>query len=286
MQKREIKWSEKNPGEISDRKSSEEFVELLKVMKTLRGKNGCPWDKKQTRESIKWYLIEEGYEVLDALEKREPSLIREELGDLLFQIIFFSRISEELGEFDIFDVIRTVRKKMIQRHPHVFGEKVAEGIRDVKKIWQEIKQNEKESKNTGLKKDSGSSIFDSTPKNLPSLLRAYRLTKKAADAGFDWNKVEDVFAKLEEEIGELKESIELHNKNKIEDELGDLLFSTVNIARFLQLNPEDALRKANDKFTSRFAEMERAMRAKGESLGKLSVHEMDRFWEEAKKREQ
>ncbi len=277
---------EKNPRNIFTKNRLEEFAKLLEVMNVLRGKNGCPWDKKQTRESIMWYLIEEGYEVLDALEKKEPSLVREELGDLLFQIIFLSRISEELGEFDIFDVINSARKKMIRRHPHVFGKTAVKKISDVKKIWEEIKEKERASENSILKKKNSSSILSSTPKNLPSLLRAYRLTKKAAVTGFDWDNIEEVIAKLEEEIGELKEALKHNNRNKIEDELGDLFLSAVNVSRFLQFNPEDVLRKTNEKFTSRFTEMERTIKAKGKTLNSLSLSELDRLWEEAKKREQ
>lgn len=251
-----------------------DFQKLLEIMSTLRSENGCPWDKEQTRESLKPFLIEETYEVLDALDEGDPEKIKEELGDLLFQIVFHCQIAKEKGEFDIDEVIKKIIDKMIARHPHVFGEEKFETSEEVLKQWEERKREE------GKLRES---ILEGIPKELPSLLRAQRLQARAARVGFDWKRVEDVIEKLEEELHEFKVALK-NNKNQkeIEDELGDIFFVLVNISRFVGVNPEDALRKTISKFISRFRYIEMKAKDTGKSLSDMTLEEMDALWNEAK----
>ena len=258
------------------KKKNNVFYELVCVMKKLRDEGGCPWDKEQTRDSIKPYLIEETYEVLEAIEKKNPHKIKEELGDLLFQIIFHAKFAEEQKEFDIFDVCQHIKEKMIRRHPHVFGSTEVTCLKEVLKQWEDIKS--KEPKNADRK-----SAMDGVPKKLPSLLRAYRFQEKAARAGFDWDKLEQVFEKVEEELAEMKQTFSDKNHIEMEGELGDVLFSLVNIARFIKVSPEEALRKAIEKFIKRFKYIEEETAKKGIDFKDLSLQEMDRYWNEAKK---
>ena len=254
-----------------------DFESLLNIMKRLRGPGGCPWDREQTRDTLKWYLVEESYEVLDAIEEGSSDKLKEELGDTLFQIIFLARISEEEGRFNIFDVVNSIREKMIRRHPHVFQDESARDSEEVKKIWWKIKEEEK-----GKREEA---IFDSIPEALPSLLRAFRITKRAAHAGFDWENPEGALCKLEEETEELKESMNSGNKERMEDELGDVLFSLVNLGRFLDINPEEALRKTIAKFTTRFRVMERLAQEKDLKISDTPLEEMSKLWDEAKTKE-
>lgn len=244
-------------------------------MATLRSKSGCPWDREQTRESLKPFLVEETYEVLEAIDEKDPEKIKEELGDLLFQIIFHSRIAEEKGEFNIHDVIRKISDKMIARHPHVFGEEKFETPEEVLRQWEERKKEE------GKIRES---ILEGIPKELPSLLRAHRIQARAARVGFDWERVEDVLKKLDEEIKEFKEALDKQDQAAIEDELGDIFFVLVNISRFVGVNPEDALRKTISKFISRFRYIEMKAAEAGRSLSDMTLQEMDNLWEEAKYR--
>lgn len=253
-----------------------DFEDLLHIMKRLRGPKGCPWDREQTRDKLKWYLIEECYEVLDAIDTGSAEKLKEELGDALFQIVFLAEISEEEGDFNIFDVINSAREKMIRRHPHVFKDKNVKDSKEVKKIWWKIKEEEKG--------DEGGSILDSIPEALPSLLRAFRITKRAANIGFDWDNVEGALDKLEEEMEEFKEALKGKNKERIEDELGDILFSVVNLGRFLETNPEEALSKTIGKFTTRFKEIEMSLKKKDTEIGDVTLEEMDKLWDEAKKK--
>jgi len=247
--------------------------ELAKIMAALRGENGCPWDREQTRESLKPFIVEESYEVLEAIDEKSPENIKEELGDLLFQIVFQSRIAEERGEFTLTDVIDTIAKKMIRRHPHVFGDADVRTSREVLANWEEIKKTE------GKQRDS---ILEGVPKTLPSLLRAQRLQARAARVGFDWEKSDDLLAKLDEEICEFKSEFGKKNEEGMEDELGDVLFMLVNIARFIGVNPEDALRKTISKFISRFRYIEMAAAESGRTLSEMSLAEMDALWDQAK----
>lgn len=253
-----------------------DFHELLKIMAALRGDKGCPWDKEQTRESLKPFIVEEAYEVLEAIDKKNPEAIKEELGDLLFQIVFQCQIAKEQNEFDMSDVIEKIGKKMLARHPHVFGDAEYKTSDEVLIHWEEQKKKEGKSRN---------SILEGVPEILPALLRAYRLQDRAARVGFDWEKVEDLFKKLDEELKEFKKAFETKKQDEIEDELGDIFFMLVNISRFIGINPEDALRKTISKFISRFRYIEMTAADQGKKLSDMTLEEMDQLWNEAKRRE-
>ena len=248
---------------------------LIKITDTLMGEDGCPWDKVQTRESLKPYLVEETYEVLDALDANDPEKIKDELGDLLYQILFHSKISSLTGEFDFRDVIDNLSEKMVRRHPHVFQEGELNTPDQVVKQWEEIKRNEKNQANQ-------KSILDNIPKNLPSLLRAQKLQKKAAKEGFDWDQISDVFDKLDEEIGEFKEAVLKKKSADIQNEIGDMIFVITNIAKCYKIDAEEALRSTNNKFIKRFQYIEQKIEAKGKTLKDSPLEEMERYWQEAK----
>ncbi len=254
---------------------SKKFDEIVRIMARLRGPEGCPWDKEQTRESLKPFLVEETYEVLEAIDEASPPKIKEELGDLLFQVVFHSRIAEERGEFDIEEVLENISSKMIRRHPHVFGEKSLKTSDEVLADWELIKKKEKG--NAERK-----SILEGVPKELPALIRAHRLQERAARVGFDWRKAEDVVGKLDEEMREFKETLEGRDPARMEDELGDIFFVLVNISRFIGVNPEDALRKTISKFIARFQFIEEAAKNMGRELSDMSLDEMDALWDKAK----
>ena len=248
---------------------------LIKITDTLMGKDGCPWDKVQTRESLKPYLVEETYEVLEALDTNDPEKIKDELGDLLYQILFHSKISSLKGEFNFRDVIDNLSEKMVRRHPHVFQEGELNTPDQVVKQWEEIKRNEKNQANQ-------KSILDNIPKNLPSLLRAQKLQKKAAKEGFDWDRISDVFDKLDEEIAEFKEAVLKKKSADIQNEIGDIIFVITNIAKCYKIDAEDALRSTNNKFIKRFQYIEQKIEAKGKTLKDSPLEEMERYWQEAK----
>ena len=248
---------------------------LIKITDTLMGKDGCPWDKVQTRESLKPYLVEETYEVLDALDANDPEKIKDELGDLLYQILFHSKISSLKGEFNFRDVIDNLSEKMVRRHPHVFQEGELNTPDQVVKQWEEIKRNEKNQANQ-------KSILDNIPKNLPSLLRAQKLQKKTAKEGFDWDQINDVFDKLDEEIAEFKEAVLKKKSADIQNEIGDIIFVITNIAKFYKIDAEEALRSTNNKFIKRFQYIEQKIEAKGKTLKDSPLEEMERYWQEAK----
>jgi tetrapyrrole methylase family protein/MazG family protein len=252
-----------------------DLEELIKIMAALRGEKGCPWDKEQTRESLKPFIVEEAYEVLEAIDEKNPEAIKEELGDLLFQIVFQSRIAEEKGEFGISDVIASIAEKMTRRHPHVFGGAECRTSDEVIVNWEEHKKKEGKQR---------ASILEGVPKQLPALLRAHRLQARASRAGFDWERAEDVLAKLDEEVSEFKEAVWMKKKDEIGDELGDILFVIVNISRFIGVNPEDALRKTISKFISRFRYIEMTAADLGKKLSDMSLAEMDALWDEAKRK--
>lgn len=250
-----------------------DFEELVKIMETLRGEKGCPWDREQTRESLKPFIIEEAYELVEAIEEDSPERIKEELGDLLFQVVFQCQIAKEKNEFEISDVIEKIGKKMIARHPHVFGKADYKTTDEVLVHWEEQKKREGKLR---------TSILEGVPEALPSLLRAHRLQDRAAKIGFDWEKVEDVLKKLDEELREFKGALERKRQDEIEDELGDIFFMLVNISRFIGVNPEDALRKTISKFISRFRYIEMNAADQGRRLSDMTLREMDALWEEAK----
>lgn len=249
--------------------------ELIAIMSALRGENGCPWDKEQTRESLKPFIVEEAYEVLEAIDEKKSEAIKEELGDLLFQIVFQCQIAKEREEFDMAAVIDTIGKKMVARHPHVFGDADYKTSAEVLVHWEEQKKRE------GKQRES---VLDGIPKELPSLLRAHRLQDRASRVGFDWERVEDVLPKLDEELTEFREALKRQRTEEIEDELGDIFFVLVNIARFVGINPEDALRKTISKFISRFRYIEIAAADRGKTLSDMTLAEMDALWDEAKKK--
>ena len=253
-----------------------DFQELLNIMEKLRGEKGCPWDKEQTRESLKPYIVEEAYELLEAIEENDPEKIKEELGDLLFQIVFQSQIARENKEFDMSDIIDKIAKKMVSRHPHVFGNTTCSTSDEVVAQWEVQKKRE------GKLRES---ILEGVPETLPSLLRAHRLQKRAAGVGFDWERVDDVLKKLDEEVKEFKEALGTKNKDSIEDELGDIFFMLVNISRFIGVNPEDAHRKTISKFIHRFRYIEMKAAEQGRKLSDMTLDEMDKLWDEAKGKE-
>jgi len=253
------------------------FRKLVGLMAALRGPEGCPWDKKQTPDSLKPFLVEECYEVIDALDEGKPDKIKEELGDLLFQIIFHARISEERGHFSIDDVITAIHEKMTRRHPHVFGDEKLATDKEVLANWEEIKKKEKGH-------EDRKSILEGVPKELPSLLRAHRLQERAARVGFDWNHLNEALPKLDEEIAEFKESLKAEDAGKIEEELGDVFFMLVNVSRFLGVNPDEALRKTISKFIHRFRYIEEHAANAGKSLNDMTLDEMEALWQEAKKK--
>lgn len=244
-------------------------------MEALRSEKGCPWDKEQTRESLKPFIVEESYELIEAIEEGDPDKIKEELGDLLFQIVFQCQIAKEKNEFKISDVIEKIGKKMIARHPHVFGKADYKTKDEVLAHWEEQKK---------LEGKLRESILEGVPKTMPSLLRAHRLQDRAARVGFDWEKVDDVLKKLDEELKEFKEALETKKQDEIEDELGDIFFMLVNISRFIGVNPEDALRKTISKFISRFRYIEMNAAEQGRKLSDMTLEEIDALWDEAKER--
>jgi len=250
-----------------------DFQELLKIMDALRSEKGCPWDKEQTRESLKPFIVEEAYELIEAIEESDSEKIKEELGDLLFQIVFQCQIAKEGNEFEVSDVIEKIGKKMVARHPHVFGTADYKTTDEVLVHWEEQKK---------LEGKLRESILEGVPKVLPSLLRAHRLQDRAARVGFDWEKVEDILKKLDEELKEFKEALETKRQDEIEEELGDIFFMLVNISRFIGVNPEDALRKTISKFIHRFRYIEMKAAEHGKKLSDMTLDEMDRLWDEAK----
>ena len=249
------------------------FQKLIDIMAKLRSEQGCAWDKVQTHETLKPYLIEESYEVIEAIDEKYPAKLKEELGDLLMQVVFHSQVAKDNGEFDINDVIEKICSKMVSRHPHVFGDAKFDTPDEVKKQWHDRKKEE------GKFRDSA---LEGVPKELPSLLRAHRLQSRAAKVGFNWEKVEDVFEKLDEELQEFKEAVANRDTKEIEGEIGDIIFVLVNISRFVGVNAEEALRKSTSKFVSRFRYIEMKAAEQGRKLEDMTLQEMDALWDEAK----
>ncbi|MFQ5465182.1 MAG: nucleoside triphosphate pyrophosphohydrolase [Thermodesulfobacteriota bacterium] len=249
---------------------------LSDLMARLRSPGGCPWDREQTLASLVPYIIEEAYEVVSAIDGGSPEAIRDELGDLLFQVVFASRLAEEKGWFTLGDVIDGNTEKMVRRHPHVFGSESAETPEEVLGHWHRIKEGEK-------KAAGPEGALGGVPDALPALLRAHKVTQKAARAGFDWQDVADVLGKVAEEMEEFREAAEKKDAAAMEEELGDLLFTIVNVARFVEVNPEEALRKTIGKFITRFHHVERTLEGRGQDLSTASMDDMERLWEDAKK---
>ena len=251
------------------------FKKLTEIVDTLMGENGCPWDKVQTRESLKPYLVEEAYETLEALDNNNPEEIKEELGDLLYQVLFHAKISENKNEFNITDVVESISHKMVYRHPHVFKEENLKTPEEVVTQWEEIKSKEKGKANR-------ESVLDGIPPHLPGLLRAQKLQKKAAKQGFDWDIIDDVFNKLDEEIAEFKEAVLSGKETDMTAELGDIIFVLVNIAKFKKIDAEEALRATNNKFIKRFQYIEAEVTKRGKTLKETSLEELEKYWQKAK----
>lgn len=264
------------------------FEDLVALMSRLRAPNGCPWDRDQTYATLAPMLLEEAYEAFEAVEKGQnglPNDLRDELGDLLFQIVFFAHVAKERGDFDIDAVINTVHAKMVRRHPHVFGDTEAKDAAEVLRNWEAIKAEEKKAR----KDDIETSILDGVPAKAPALMEAHQLSTKAARVGFDWKNIADIFDKIHEELGELKSAIEAHERSReesdhvlIRGEVGDLLFAVTNLARRLKVEPEAALKLTNRKFRRRFKHIEGALSESGRSFESTSLEELEELWQAAK----
>lgn len=263
---------------------SEKFDELVAVMERLRAPGGCPWDREQTYASLSQYLLEESYEAFDAIQRADATGdttdLQEELGDVLLQVIFHSTIGRERGDFTIDEVCAGVSQKLVLRHPHVFGDAEMERAQDVLDNWDKLKADERA--RSGKEQKSHDSILDEVPVAFPALLEALKVTKRAAKVGFDWQDAEQIFEKLDEETAELREAIASEKLDEIEDEIGDLLFVIVNLARKLDIEPETALKRTNRKFRQRFKFIEDKLKSDGRSIEDSDLEEMDRLWNEAK----
>ncbi len=253
-------------------KNKYSFDDLVSIYKILRSDNGCPWDREQDHKSVRMNFIEEVYEACEAIDTDDTALLREELGDVLMQVVFHSEMESEKGSFSIEDVTDEVCKKLIYRHPHIFGEVSVSGTEEVLSNWEDLKRREK-------RQETFSDTLSSVAKSLPALMRAEKVQKRAKKCGFDWPDVSGAYDKVLEELNEVKNADPAH----IEEELGDLLFAVVNVSRFLKVNPEEALTRANEKFISRFAMMEKMANDAGCALSDMSLDEMDKFWNAAKK---
>lgn len=256
------------------------FSKLLELMATLRGPHGCPWDREQNRETLKPMLVEETWEVLEALDGDQPDALCEELGDLLFQIVFHCQIAQERGEFDAQEVCRRLYEKMVARHPHVFGDREIRDSRELLRNWEEIKASQQASAG---KNHARKSLLDGVPAGLPAVYRAYQVTAKAARVGFDWPDLEGLRAKLMEEFDELQAARQQGDPRKIKEEVGDLVFAALNVARYLEIDPETAISRANDKFVARFQAMEEEFSRQGRALKDVGLEEMEAVWQAQKK---
>jgi len=255
------------------------FEKLVAIMARLRAPGGCPWDREQTFDTIKSYLLEETYEVIDSIDRRDWQELAGELGDLQLQVVFFSQMAAEQGLFTIEDVLEAISSKLIRRHPHVFGAESAETPDQVLKRWNELKAEER------AEAGRASGLLDSVPRTVPALMEACQLSARAAQVGFDWQRFEDLLGKLHEELAEIEEARSGSGaRDRVEDELGDLLFMVVNIVRFLKFNPELALRKTNRKFRERFAHVEQGLAERGKTPQQAGIEEMEELWQQAKRR--
>jgi tetrapyrrole methylase family protein/MazG family protein/ATP diphosphatase len=257
-------------------KTDDSFSKLLTTIRKLRAPGGCPWDRKQKPEDVKTYLVDELYEVLEAIDRDEQNLLKEEIGDLFFLILFLIHIYEERNAFTLQAVMEGIIRKMIHRHPHVFGDTEISSVEEVKANWQTLKEKEG--------KPPKKHLLDGIPHNIPALYRSFRLSLKASTVGFDWQTPREVLQKVKEEINELEKVLD-GDGEKQEQELGDLLFSIANLSRHLGFEPEQALRKCNEKFVRRFAYLEQVLQKQQKSFQEVNLKEMDLLWEEAKSRE-
>lgn len=253
--------------------SDDPFRDLVNILEKLRGPEGCPWDREQTFDSLRPYLLEETYEILETIDERKYARLQEELGDLIMHIVFQAQIARELGLFDINDVLDGINEKLIRRHPHVFGQTRVKNAREVIENWEKIKLDE-----------SSKGLLGGVPKSQPALLRAFRVQEKASGVGFDWKKDGDVIKKILEEIKELRRAKVIDDQGRIAEEFGDLLFSIVNLARFWKITPEDALRNTVEKFIRRFNYIEDVLKVQGRDVREATLEEMDSLWDEAKEK--
>lgn len=258
-------------------REGEGFERIMEIMRRLRGPGGCPWDAEQTHESLKRYLLEEAYEVIEAIDAKSPQMLREELGDLLLQPVFHAVVAEENGDFSMVEVLEELAEKLVNRHPHVFGDQVIRTSNEQVENWERLKQREK--------REERRSALSGVPPHLPALMKARKITEKAARVGFDWSHADEVFAKVMEELHEFEETMLSGNQERMEAELGDLLFAIVNLGRFLSIDPEDALRKTIDRFRARFEHIEETLHERGISMKDASLEEMEALWAEAKEME-
>jgi MazG family protein len=256
----------------------DKFQQLVEIMARLRAPGGCPWDREQTFDSIKPYTLEETYEVLDAIDRRDWPELSEELGDFLLQAVFFAQMAAEQQLFTIGDALDAINRKLVRRHPHVFGDDSAETAGDVKRIWGEVKAAERKDK--GKEENS---LLASVPRALPALVEAQQIASRAAGVGFDWENAEQVIEKLHEELAELGEARRAASPSELENEIGDLLFVLVNLARFVKVDPEQALRRTNAKFRERFGYIERKLAERGKQPKDSDIREMEELWQEAKR---
>jgi len=271
--------------------AGEKLSKLVELMAHLRGPEGCPWDRAQDYDTLKGLMIEEAYEVIDAVNERDFKGLEDELGDLLFQVVFYSCLAEEEGRFNIDGVIEAVYAKLIRRHPHVFGDVHARDAGEALKSWLKVKEQERAA--TAGKKNAEKSILDGIARSMPATLVAYELGLRAAEVGFDWKTADDVLEKVEEEIREIRHELRVPTEvdatlalpSRLEEEVGDLLFSVANLARFVRSDPETCLRKANQKFIRRFQALEREVAAQGKKLQECSLEEMESLWNELKSKE-
>jgi MazG family protein len=255
---------------------------LLDVVARLRGPDGCPWDREQTLESLKPYLIEEAYELIDTIDANDVAHHREELGDVLLQVVLQAQIRNEEGAFDFEDVAEEIAEKLVRRHPHVFADVDVSSSEDVVRRWEAIKVEERRKKGEDA---SVASVLEGIPRHLPALQKAQRMQQRASKVGFDWEDASGALEKVEEEIGEIREAIAAGRQDDIRDEFGDIVFGLVNVARFLDVHAEDALDRTNRKFSRRFREVERSIREKGKRMDACSLEELDREWDSVKQRE-
>ena len=259
--------------EIINKQAAINFDELIEVLRRLRAPDGCPWDREQTSESLVPYLLEETYEIIEAIEGGDAETLKEELGDLTLHILFQAELAREAGQFEIADSIKHISEKLIRRHPHVFDTQNGNQDSDLNMSWEKAKQKEKKREN----------LLDGVPKKLPALNRARRIQEKAANVGFDWKDIQPVWDKVEEELEELREVVAEKDPERIKDEMGDVLFSLVNLSRFLDISAEDALRMTISKFEHRFAKVEKELKKRGKEFSDSNLEEMDEIWNEVKK---
>ena len=257
---------------IDNTKTSKLFVDLVNIVEKLRSPEGCPWDKEQTHESLLPYFLEEAYEVIESVELKEWETLKEELGDVLLHILLQAKIADETNKFNISDSLEVINNKLVNRHPHVFGDDNIDASVEAKQNWEDIKHVEKKRK----------SRLDGVPNKLPALVRAQRLQEKASYAGFDWDNIDDAWEKLNEELNELKSAHKKRDIENVKEEIGDVLFSVVNLSRFFDIPAEDMLRQTNRKFITRFQTIERELKKKGKKLEDSTLEEMEKIWEKSK----